>query len=234
MHGRDAARVEMVTEMRALDTMFGDAELPSPHRAEHLMSMPALQPSRWSVEEFDRLVNEREELAPRYELVDGELLVTPGPNKRHQRIAKELMLLLDAYVKQHRLGEVGYGPGEVRLTKDSRFEPDVFVDPAIDGRMPRMKDLVTRLLLAVEVLSPSSARHDRITKRRFFQRNGVPEYWVVDGEAEAFEVWKPGNDRAALIDDQLTWQPDASVPPFELDVRQFFASVADEEEPPAG
>jgi Uma2 family endonuclease len=207
-----------------------DAELPSPIRAEHLMSMPAVQRSRWSVEEFDRLVDEREEYSPRYELVDGELLVTPGPNIRHQRIARELIVLLHDYVKRHRLGEVGFGPGEVRLTAQSRFSPDVFVNPAIGGLMPRWRDSVSRLLLAVEVLSPSSARHDRITKRRFFQNHGVPEYWVVDGEAEAFEVWKPGNDRAALIDDHLAWQPDASVPAFELDVRAFFASVADEED----
>jgi Uma2 family endonuclease len=187
--------------------------------------MPALRQSHWSVEEFDRLVDEREGYSPRYELVDGELLVTPGPNRHHQRIARQLMLLLHPYVTQHRLGEVDFGPGEVRLTADSRFAPDVFVDPA-----PRLKDWTTRLLLAVEVLSPSSARHDRITKRRFFQKHGVPEYWVVDGEAEAFEVWKPGNDRAALIDDHLTWQPDASVPAFELDVRAFFTSVADVED----
>ncbi len=98
------------------------------------MFMPALQPSHWSVDDFDRLVDEREGYSPRYELVDGELLVTPGPNNKHQRIAKELMLLLHAYVKQHRLGEVGYGPGEVRLTKESRLAPDVFVNPAVDGR----------------------------------------------------------------------------------------------------
>lgn len=157
---------------------------------------------------------------------DAEL---PFAIRAEHLIVRELMLLIHPDVTQHRLGEVGFGPGEVRLTPDSRFAPDLFIDPAVDGRMPRLKDLVTRLLLAVEVLSPSSARHDRITKRRFFQRHGVPEYWVVDGEAEAFEVWKPGNDRAALIDDHLTWQPEASVPPFELDVRAFFASVADDD-----
>ena len=90
---------------------------------------------------------------------------------------------------------------------------------------------MTSLLLAAEVLSPSSARHDRITKRRFFLRHSVPEYWVVDGEAEVFEVWKAEDERAALIDDRLIWQPVEHVPPLELDVRQFFADVADEESP---
>jgi Uma2 family endonuclease len=85
------------------------------------------------------------------------------------------------------------------------------------------------LILAAEVLSPNSARHDRFTKRRFFQQHGLPEYWVVDGEACAFEVWHPGDERAALIDDRLVWHPNGAPEPFELDVRAFFDSVADED-----
>jgi Uma2 family endonuclease len=217
-----------VTALSAqFDTLL-DAELRSSRRAEQVMSMPALRRRRWTIEEVERLVDEREELSPRYELVNGELLVTPAPNGRHQRIILALTMRLQPYVVLHRLGEIRLGPGEARLTRDSRFEPDIFLIPAIDGRMPRAADPVTRLSLAIEVLSPSSARHDRITKRRFFQSHGVPEYWVVDGEAEAFEVWHPSDERAALLDERLVWQPGAEVAPFELDVKTFFASVADE------
>ena len=195
------------------------------------MSMSAVHSRRWTIEEVDRLADERPESSPRYELVDGELLVTPAPSGRHQRIILNLAVLLKTYVDTNRLGELRLGPGEARLTPDSRFEPDIFVVPAIDGRMPRAADPVTRLLLAVEVLSPSSSRHDRITKRRFFQAHGVPDYWVVDGEAQAFEVWHPGDERAALLDDRLIWQPTLSTPPLDLDLAKFFASVADEAEP---
>lgn len=86
---------------------------------------------------------------------------------------------------------------------------------------------MTRLLLAVEVLSPGSARHDRITKRRFFQAQQVPDYWVVDGEANAFEMWRPGDERAALVDDRLEWRPAGADVAFELDVRQLFIDVSD-------
>jgi Uma2 family endonuclease len=204
------------------------AELRFSRRAEQVMSMPAVHSHRWTIDEVDRLVDEREESSPRYELVDGELLVTPAPSGRHQRIVGALFNQLCAYAQRSRVGEVRLGPGEARLTSDSRFEPDIFVIPAIDGRMPRASDPVTQLLLAVEVLSPSSSRHDRITKRRFFQAHGVPEYWVVDGDAEAFEVWHPGDERAALLDERLVWRPGAEVAPFELDIKAFFASVADE------
>lgn len=196
------------------------------------MGMAVTHDRRWTMDEVEQLMDERPAggLAPRYELVDGELLVTPAPSGRHQRIVAHLFLLLQPYVARHRLGEVRLGPGEVRLVDNGRFEPDLFVIPAVNGRVPRATDPVTRLLLAVEVLSPSSARHDRITKRRFCQRNGVPDYWVVDGEAEVFEIWHPSNDRAALVDEQFTWHPDEEVGSFTLDVRGFFAGVADEPE----
>jgi Uma2 family endonuclease len=208
---------------------IGDAKLRPDLRAEHIVSMPALRPRRWTIEEVERLIDEREGIAPRYELVEGALLVTPASSGRHQRIVAELFVLVREYVRRNRLGEARLGPGEIRLTPQTRSEPDLFVVQLVDGQMPRANDPVTRVLLAVEALSPGSARHDRITKRRFFQSHGVPEYWVVDGEAEAFEVWRPGDERAALIDDRLAGWPAEAETAFELDVRQFFADVTDED-----
>jgi len=193
------------------------------------MYMPATQ-QQWTLDEVERLIDERPGLTPRYELVDGALLVTPAPTGRHQRIILELAFRLGPYITRYRLGEVRLGPAAVRLGADARFEPDLFVIPAIDGRMPRANDPVTRVSLVVEVLSPGSVRHDRFTKRRAIQRYNVRDYWVVDGDAEAFEIWHPDDDRAVLIDDRLTWQPEGAPATFELDVRDFFAAVADEVE----
>ena len=209
--------------------MMGHAELRLFFFAEHFMSMPAVEKHVWTIEEVEQLIEEREGYTPRYELVGGDLLVTPAPSGRHQRIVLELAVLIREYVRRHRLGEAVISPSTVRLTSNTRFEPDIYVNPADGGRLPHASDVVTRLLLAVEVLSASSAHHDRFTKRRFFMAHGIPEYWVVDGESEAFEVWHPGDDRAALIDDRLIWRPDRATEPFELDVRFFFASVADEQ-----
>jgi len=190
--------------------------------------MPALHPHRWTIDEVDRLADERDEPVDRYELVDGELLVTPAPSGRHQRIVGELFVLLRDIVKRHRLGEVRLGPGRAQVTADSRLQPDLFVIAAVDGRLPRANDLVAKLLLVVEVLSPASARYDRITKRRFFQSHGVPEYWVVDGEAEVFEVWRGRDERAELVDDRLSWSARDDTPALEIDVRPLFASVSDD------
>jgi len=210
--------------------MLDDAELRLLSRAEHLMSMPAVRPRHriWTVDEVERLVEEREGYTPRYELVDGELLVTPAPSGRHERIVGELFARLREYVIANRLGEARFG--RARLTLDTRFEPDLFVVPSVDGKRPRIDDaaIITTSLI-IEVLSPSSLRHDRFTKRRFFQRHDVPVYWIVDPDGESVEIWRPGDDRPEVRDDDVTWEPAGSAQPFRLDIRAFFSEVSDEE-----
>ena len=192
------------------------------------MSMPAIRPRRWTAAEVERLVDEREGLTPRYELVDGELLATPAPTNRHQRLILDLAVALRVYLSRERLGEVRLGPGKLELVLGERFEPDLFVVPTIDGLRRVADERSIRPLLVCEVLSPGSSRHDRITKRRAFQRNDVPDYWVIDGDALAFEIWHPGDDRAALVDDRVDWRPDGASSAFELDVRAFFARAEDD------
>ena len=209
--------------------MMGDAELHFPSAAEQIMAMPALRSRPWTLEQVEELIEQRDGYFPRYELADGELLVTPAPNQRHQLIAFELAVLLRTYVLEHQLGDVRLGPGAVRLDDKSYFEPDVYVVPAVNGRRQSSKIPVSRLLLAVEVLSPSSVRHDRITKRKYFQRHGVPDYWVIDGAACTFELWKPDDERAALVDDRLVWHPAGAIAPLDLDVAAFFRAVSDDE-----
>ena len=213
-----------MTRNGRLGPTFGRAELPLESSAEQIMSMPAIGRHRWSVEEVEQLVDARAGLTPRYELVQGELLVTPAPTPRHQRLVFHVALLLQRFLTEHGIGEVFLGPCVLKLATGERYEPDLFVLPAENGRRPVLDDSLVRPILVCESLSPGSSRHDRITKRRAFQRNDVPAYWIIDGDAEAFEVWRPGDERAELVDDRLVWRPsDAAA--FELDVREFFASV---------
>src|SRR5437879_7827689 len=100
------------------------------------MSMPLLRPRYWTRDEVDRLIDERPGMSPRYELVDGELLVTPAPTHRHQRLILQLALLLHPYLIRHKLGEIFLGPCELRLTHGDRYEPDLSVYRAAEGRRP--------------------------------------------------------------------------------------------------
>jgi len=203
------------------------AELPYHRGAEQLMSMPSTRPRRWTEEEVARLIDERPGYTPRYELVDGELLVTSPPTKRHQRALMQLAFRLGPYLSEQRIGEVLFGPVDFRLRPGTRFEPDLCVIPAPNGHLSAAVDPIRHAMLICEALSPSSLRHDRFTKRRAFQRDRVPEYWIVDGTSETFAVWHPDGESARVIADRLTWRPEGCTAPFELDVKDLFASIAD-------
>jgi len=164
----------------------------------------------------------------RYELIDGELLVSPSPNHPHQACVTTLLVLLYDYCKRHRIGQALMSPADLSLEEESIVQPDIFVVP---WRTPVAKQgwqHVRSLLLAVEVLSPSTARGDRMVKRRFFQRNGVPEYWIVDHDARAVERWRPDDARPEILDETLVWHPVSTIEPLTIDLRELFAEALDD------
>lgn len=162
---------------------------------------------------------------PRYELIDGELLVTPAPTWDHQEAVMQLLRQLADYVDREPVGRVVLSPADIELEPGTVLQPDVFVVPARDVRPHGSWRDVRELLLAIEILSPSSARYDRMVKRRFFQRMGVPEYWVVDPYSRVVERWHPEDERPALLDRRIEWHPAGAAEPLALDLEAFFARV---------
>jgi Uma2 family endonuclease len=201
--------------------------LPLLSTAEHFMSMPALRQRSWKPDDLRRFIEQHPEPVPRYELVHGELLVTPSPTSLHQRLVFEIAMKLHAYVKQNNLGEVRISPSDLRPVPSTLLQPDVYVIPSIDGRRAPLEDPVTRVLIAVEVLSPSSARFDRVIKRQLYQEIGLTEYWLVDPDAQTVERWRPRDERPEVLDGTLQWQPFAELESFVLDIPALFREVLD-------
>jgi len=164
----------------------------------------------------------------RYEVVAGELFVTPAPSFDHQRAVLCLLLRVVPYVNAHGLGYALMSPADIEFDQETLVQPDLFLAPRVEGRRPRRWSEVKSLLLAVEVLSPSTARADRTVKRRLFQRVGVPEYWIVDVEARLVERWRPGDERPEVLTERLVWRPDSAAPPLEIDLPQLFAEILEE------
>ena len=81
------------------------------------------------------------------------------------------------------------------------------------------------LLLAIEVLSPSSARADRFTKRRLYQHQGVPAYWVIDGDQHMVEIWTPESEWPSVQQERVEWRPAGAAAPFELELRHLFQPI---------
>jgi Uma2 family endonuclease len=187
------------------------------------MAMPETL-ERWTAARVRELPDD----GRRYEVVDGELLVTPAPRLPHQEAVFRLAQILDAYVRASAGGHVFSSPADIEFDPHTLVQPDVFVAPSVAGRRPRNWAEITGLLLAVEVLSPSSARADRMTKRRRYQRAGVPEYWVVDLDARLIERWRPRDERPELVTEVLRWELRAGVEPLAIDLPAYFRVVLDE------
>ncbi len=157
----------------------------------------------------------------RYEVVYGELLVTPAPRPWHQILVKRLSYALESYLRDHPIGELLTSPADISWGPDVLVQPDVFVVPPDEARALTWSRMRT-LLLVVEVLSPSSARADRFTKRLRYREAGVPLYWVVDGDDRSVEVWTPAADFPALERDRLAWHPTGAREPFTLSLEELF------------
>ena len=163
----------------------------------------------------------------RYEVLDGELFVSPAPSFNHQRVVQMLFRLLDHWVRNQALGEVFIAPAEVEFSPRRLLQPDLFVIPPTVGFRPRTFRDVGKLLLAVEVQSPNTAQADRIKKRDIFQDERVPEYWIVDPHGRLIERWMPDDDRPEILSASIRWQPNSRVLPVEIDLPHFFAEALD-------
>jgi Uma2 family endonuclease len=108
-------------------------------------------------------------------------------------------------------------------------QPDVFVQGMVQGRPSRAWNSGAPLLLVIEVLSPSTARSDRTTKRRRFQRAGIPEYWIVDLDARIVERWRPDDRRPEILAERLIWQPEGATAPLAIHLPSLFARIHGEQ-----
>ena len=124
----------------------------------------------------------------RYEILDGELYVTPAPSPLHQRVSKRLQRKLEDYFEARALGEVFNAPIDMILGRHDVAQPDLLVvtnPDQISGR-----GIEGAPLLIVEVLSPSTRRHDRGVKVQRYAALGVPHYWIVDPEGQWIECYQ--------------------------------------------
>ncbi|MGH8904327.1 MAG: Uma2 family endonuclease [Egibacteraceae bacterium] len=123
----------------------------------------------------------------RRELIGGELIVSPAPRLRHQRVVAEFTTEFTLHTRAHG-GTVFPAPTDVYLTHEDVVEPDVlFVRPE---HSDRIEDKFVRSApdIVVEVSSPSTRHLELVRKRDLYERHGVPEYWHIDLDADSVQV----------------------------------------------
>lgn len=159
----------------------------------------------------------------RYELLDGMLLVTPGPAPMHQLFLSRLLQRLYQY-----LGEDGpafvVSPGDVEVRPLTLLEPDLLVFASsypIGAKWAEIRGW----WLAVEVFSPGSRRYDRDYKREAYLALGVREVWLVDLDEKCVLVSREGAPRDVRYAERLVWHPPEMTEPLAIDIPRLFRGV---------
>lgn len=212
---RSCILVKATTAVRLI--VHDAAELPIPAAEPSIMGMPdVLQPTYWTAEMVRALPDD----GHRYEVVHGELLVTPAPRLWHQVVTFRLARRIAEYLDREPVGEVILSPADLSWDRETLVQPDLFVANALEARSLDWTRL-QHLLLVVEVLSPATARHDRFTKRRRYQEAGVPVYWIVDPDGRQVEVWGPTDHTPLIGRQQIDWHPAGAAVPFVLSLEEL-------------
>jgi Uma2 family endonuclease len=160
----------------------------------------------------------------KYECVYGELLVSPAPRAWHEEIVGRLFERLRSYVASEQTYHVFGSRSDISWSDDTLVQPDVFVVPIEEARTLSWASM-KRLQLAIEVLSPSSKRADRFTKRRLYQDVRVPAYWVVDADAHEVELWTPEMRFPTVERERVVWHPEGISTPCVIVLADLFRPI---------
>ncbi len=181
----------------------------------------AIETVEWTRADLERFPDD----GNRYEVLDGELLVTPQASMDHQDVAARLFVALYTYCKAHRAG-AAFSPAAVQWGKNE-LQPDIEVVQGYRAGTGQTWETAPRPSLVVEILSPfaASRRRDLHDKRVAYLRLGIPEYWVVDHEARRVHVWSGGRGEV-IVSDTLRWTPNPAIAPFEITIDELFGAVS--------
>lgn len=149
--------------------------------------------TRYTYEDYCRLP----EGAP-YQLIGGELVMTPSPTPSHQMVSMKLELKMASYVLDKGLGIVLYAPLDVYLGEDETYQPDIIFIANERLAIIEEKRINGAPDLVVEILSPSTGYYDLRSKYKVYEKKGVREYWLVDPQHRSVQIFYLRDGKFAL------------------------------------
>lgn len=132
---------------------------------------------------------------PRYELIEGELLMAPAPNRYHQTISFNLTLILGNYVRKNRLGNIYVAPFDIIFDEHNVLQPDIIYFSRSRASALTKAGASGAPDMAIEIVSPGAEKRDRVLKRKIFARSGVEELWLILPERRRIEIYRLAEDR---------------------------------------
>jgi Uma2 family endonuclease len=181
----------------------------------------ATKPERWTYAKYRTLPDDRN----RYEIIRGELIVSPAPKSKHQTVVWNLTMLLGKFLGDHGLGVGRSAPMDVVLADDSVVQPDLLVVRKERLEIIGEDGLTAAPDLVVEVLSESSRKRDHAAKRHLYAEYGVREYWLVDPDVERIEIHVLEGADLVLksIVSEGAFESPVVLPGFRADIASLFA-----------
>jgi len=146
-------------------------------------------------EDYCRLPDDRN----RYEVLDGELSVTPAPRISHQRVSNRLHRFLDNHVVANQLGEILTAPTDLILAPTTVVQPDLIFISNDRRHIVTERAIEGPPNLVIEILSPTTGNIDRVTKAQLYARYEVPHYWLIDPDQQALEAYELTRDHYNLV-----------------------------------
>lgn len=125
-----------------------------------------------------------------YEIIQGELYMTPAPSTKHQRISKNLFRALDQYIIRQHSGEIFYSPIDVVLDSLNVVQPDIIFISKENLHIIAEKNIQGSPDLVIEILSPGTIQKDRIFKMRIYAKFGVMHLWILDPDNQTIEAFE--------------------------------------------
>jgi Uma2 family endonuclease len=181
--------------------------------------------SKLTYDEFQTLPRDG---SKRFELIEGEVYMTPSPNTKHQRAVVKLLRLLVDHVEQHDLGEVFIAPYDIVFSKWTALEPDLLFIRKDRASIVTEANVQGAPDLVIEILSPSNKAYDRKTKLRAYEKAGVPEIWYFDPEDDSAEILNLGGDGLYVVTAKLSGKApivSKALPGLSLTLGRVFGST---------
>lgn len=148
------------------------------------MTPSIVEKKKYTYEDYLKISEDK-----RYELIHGELLMTPSPVPNHQRILKKIGFLLERFVSENKSGEIFIAPCDVYLDDENVVQPDILFISQNRLDIIGEKNIQGAPDVVVEIVSENSAYRDMVQKKSIYAKFGIQEYWLVIPEAEEIEIY---------------------------------------------
>jgi len=161
-----------------------------------------------------------------YQLVEGELIMSPAPSFEHQRVSGRLFRKLQTSIEDLGLGIVVYAPIDVYLDEENAYQPDIVVVLKDSKARVEERGIFGAPDVVVEILSPSTAYYDLTEKKDVYERVGVKEYWIVDPKRKTFEIYSNSEEGFKLTSQaKKDGKVRSELLGLEIDLKEVFEEV---------